>query len=187
MDSTTFENTGVFLPEADQAVKAFHDTCGQLGSSLLSIRTDLKTLAVSCPPHACGVGLMEYHRSCKEQYVMRFKNHTLKVEIQSHKPGATLRRTITKPDTAKKVQLLIESLNKHVANEYKAALSQFFMAVFKHNSEGVLLEADAYEDEWSMYYYDAKQRTTALIDLYPTEEVVTVKKAGRPKKEAVPA
>lgn len=162
---TSFDKHSTFLPAASKTVSEAHDLLGTVGSSLLSLRNDLKTFCTDAKLIDLAMSVVKKGETCQEQYVIRLMNHTLRVTITSHKPTApTLARK--PPDTALKVTRMQDAIRSSIARPYFEPLAAFIGAAFKHNSETCTFQADSDEGEWNLIFQDARHRTVAEIDIY---------------------
>ena len=169
MKPVTFDNTEVFLSEASKSRDESHETYGATGSSLLSIRTDLKTFSENANPHCQGLSVLRSTRNCREQYVIRLAQHTVMVALTSYKAGENMGLTVRKPDTALKVQQAANSIQQHVKWPYAADLIRLLNAIFHRNSPTCQFLADSYDDEWTMVFSDPKNRTQMTVDITESE------------------
>ena len=176
MNPATFDKSQVFLSDTSKLVSDTHQLSGGFGSSLLSLRSDLKTFCEGVKALACDMSLTVLPLGCKEQYVVRLKNHTLKVTVTSHKATAPMLARKT-PDTALKIQRMLESIRINVDTPYAEKAQAFVLSAFKRNAETCTFQADSHFDEWSLVFQDAKHRTYAEIDLYESEEYTEVVEA----------
>lgn len=184
MKPETFDNTEVFLSGAAIARDQAHMSFGAAGSSLLSIRTDLKTFSDTANPHSQGLSLEPRSGSCREQYVVRMAGHTLKVILTSYKPGEQMLYNVRKPDTALKIQQMAESIVRNIPFPYVRDLGIFLMAVFTRNSDTCQFTADSYDDEWTLVFSDPKNRTQVAIELIPSELIAITRTSPLAKARA---
>lgn len=165
----SFDKHSTFLSDAAKAVTESHESFGSLGSSLLSLRNDLKLFCTDAKINNLGLSVQKKGDACIEQYVIRLMNHLLRVTVTSHKPNAFTQPRKT-PDTALKIKRMQDAITLNVGNPYAFALVQFLTAAFKHNSETCSFQADSEDGEWYVMFQDMKNRTTAEIDILPNEE-----------------
>lgn len=174
---TTFDKHSAFLSDATIAVAESHELHGALGSSLLSLRNDLRTFLGNERVHNLGLSLIKKADSCREQYVVRLKGHLLKISITSHKPNSVAKPARRLPDGAVRIQMLNASLEQHfkttVKRAYGKGLQDLIVRAFVHNSETCTFQVDYETDEWNLYFQDAKNRTLAEIEIHPNEEATT--------------
>lgn len=187
---TSFDKDSAFLPETIKIVKEHHELHGHFGSSLLSLREDLKIFCATAKIHNLGLSVAKKGDSCQEQYVIRLTNHLLKVLITSHKPGVWM-PTCKSPDTAKGITKMQEGVRTAIARPYAQPLATLAGAIFFHNADSCTFQVDSDEGEWSMFFQDAKNRTSATIDIYPHEEATYPAKSialtGAAKKPKAPS
>lgn len=180
----TFDNTEVFLSGATKSRDEAHTTYGATGSSLLSIRTDLKTFSENANPHSQGLSLLKSTRNCREQYVIRLAQHTVLIALTSYKAGENMGLTVRKPDTALKVQQAANSIQQHVTWPYAADLIRLINAIFHRNSPTCQFLTDSYDDEWTMVFSDPKNRTQMTVDITESELVPVTRTSPMAKARA---
>lgn len=173
MTPVTFDNSFVFTNDTTMKVAAMHQTFGCFGSSILSLRNDLKTFCQEAKPHSVHLSLSASADGCKEQYMVRLKNHELRVVIASQKPTA-IPLSRKSGDSALKVQRMVESIQASIARPYGYDAQALMLAAFKRNDGSCSFQADTHEGEWSMMFQDHKLKATGQIDMFDAVEMLDI-------------